>query len=220
MSSVDLHVISERVAEVVNRKLSAVDRRLAELESKVARLELEVGTVKSQAIESIVRSVLTVKLDDVVAGTVAKASASFADQLKVVYDVAAKMESAVRGLDEAVSALKELPGEVSDAIKNTKPEVNVELTPLTTSLTKVGDYIRGLADRIASLEKKVDEMGGILSKAMVTLSGLDRLAADVEKLMKEVEGVKETLDYVREVSSVLEKRIKMKEETDEEEEER
>ncbi|RLA82256.1 MAG: hypothetical protein DRG31_07620, partial [Deltaproteobacteria bacterium] len=100
MSSVDVHVIAERVSEVVNRHLLEIHRRVDALESKVKKLELDVDTLRSQMIESIVRSALSIKLEDMATAVAVKVSSSFSDTAREVAEAARELKevaSSIRG---------------------------------------------------------------------------------------------------------------------------
>ncbi|RLB81435.1 MAG: hypothetical protein DRH17_09050 [Deltaproteobacteria bacterium] len=222
----DIHIIAERVAEVVNKKLAVLDRRITELESKVKKLELDVYTVRSQTIESIVRSVLGVKTDDIASAIVAKLGSELAAALGSLSNAIENLESVTSDIKKAVDeleALKELPEKIVEAVGKVRLTADVDTTKIeaaiSTTVSKSMKTVEELSKRVAALEKKLDELNQSFSSVSQSLAALSSVAARVEDLKKSVDDLKESVDYVRDVSSILEERLKGRPSEEEEEEE-
>ena len=225
MSSVDIHVVAERVAEAVNKKLAEVHRRIDALESKVAKLELDINTLRTQTIESIVRSVLTIKIEDLASAIAVKVSSGFSDAAREVVRVAEELRGAtsdIRAVANELRELKTLPEEIAEAVKSAKPQVQLDLSKIEATISgavsRSMKSVEELASRVAALEKQVNELSANLSKLGESLAVLTTTISRLEDLRKTVEEMKESVDYSREVLGILEERLKGRPSEEEEEE--
>jgi len=224
MSNVDIHVVAERVAEAVNKKLAEVHRRIDALESKVAKLELDINTLRTQTIESIVRSVLAIKIEDLASAIAVRVSSGFSDATREVVRVAEELRGAtsdIRAVASGLRELKTLPEEIAEAVKSAKPQVQLDLSKIEATISgAVSRSMKGvgeLASRATALEKQVNELSANLSKLGESLAVLTTTISRLEDLRKTVEEMKESVDYVREVSSILEERLRGRAKEEEEE---
>lgn len=215
MTSADVHIIAERVAEAVNKRLADVHKRIDALESRVSKLEIDVGTLRTQTIESIVRSVLTIKIEDIASAIAVKVSANFSDAAREVVKVAEELSNATSDIRVVVNELKELkvlPEKISEAVKSAKPEVQIDLSKIEASVSEAVSRsmksIENLASRVAALEKQVNELAANLTKLSESLAALTTAVSRIGDLRRTIEEVKESVDYVREISSILEERLK------------
>lgn len=222
--NVDIHVIAERVAEVVNKKIATLDHRITEMESRLRKLELDVHTIRSQTIEAIVRSILGVKVEELATAIAIRVSTSFSNSLKDVIRVAEDLRSTVsefRKLTEELSELKELPNKIAEAIASTKPEVKVDLSRIEASVnTALSEHMKSieeLATRVAALEKQVNKLALSLGRIGETLTSLSSTISRLEGVAKNIEEMKESVDYSREVLSILEEKLRRSSSEEEEE---
>ncbi|RLF08527.1 MAG: hypothetical protein DRJ60_00250 [Thermoprotei archaeon] len=225
MSNMNTHIIAERVAEVVNRKLAEIHKRIDALESKVAKLELDVNTLRVQTIESIVKSVLTIKIEDLASAIAVRVSSGFSDAAKEVVRVAEELRSATSDIKVAASELRELkalPEKVVEAAKSAKPPVQLDLSKIKATISgAVSKSMKGveeLTSRVATLEKQVSELSANLGKLGESLAVLTATVSRLENLRKTVEEMRESVDYSREVLGILEERLKGRPSEEEEEE--
>jgi len=225
--SVDMHVIAERVAEVVNKKLAEVHRRIDALESKVAKLELDVGSLRTQAIESIIRSVLAIKLEDLASAVAVRVSSDFGDVAGKVAGATEELRSAaseIKAVANELRGLETLPKKVAEAVRSAEPRVQLDLSKIeaTVSGAVSGSMksVEELTTRVATLEKQVNELSANLGRLGESLAALTTAISRLEDLRKTVEEMKESVDYSREVLGILEERLKGRPSEEEEEEER
>jgi len=215
VSSMDIHIISERVAEVVNRRLVAIDKRISELESKVSKLELDTATLRSQTIESVVRSVLTVKMEELAAIMAVKMSTSFKDSINEVSMAVKNLEgvaSEIKNVARQLDSLKALPEKIAEAITSSKPMVQVDTSGLeaaiSTSMSKFMKNVEELSNRVASLEKQVAELATNMTRLSESLTVLTQVVSGLESLRKSIEEMRESVDYVKDVTSMLESELR------------
>jgi len=224
-SGMDIHVIAERVAEVVNKKIAALDRRITEIESRLKKLELDVQTVRAQTIETIVRSVLSVKVDDIASAIVVKLGAELSTTLSSLTNIANELKEAINGFRESAGelvALKDLPEKIAETVRNIKVEANVDMTKLETSLSNTISesmkMVEELSNRVVVLEKRIGELSESIAKVVESVAALSGIVSGVEEIRNAVSELKESVDYVRDVSSILEERLKGRREEEEGEE--
>ena len=220
MSSVDIHVVAERVAEAVNKKLAEVHKRIDALESKVAKLELDINTLRTQTIESIVRSVLTIKIEDLASAIAVKVSSGFSNAAREVVRVAEELRGAtsdIRAVASELGELKTLPEKIVDAVKSAKPQVQLDLTKIEATISESMKSVEELVSRVVALEKQVNELSANLGKLGESLVALTSAISRLENMRKTIDEMKESIDYVKEVSSILEERLKSRKEEEEEE---
>ena len=221
-AGVDARIVAERVAEVVNRKLAEVRKRIERLESRMTKLELDVTGLRSQTIESIVRSVLTIKIEDIASAIAVKVASEFREPLREIVDSTEGLREAVKRLDAVVGeleGLRKLPELVVAAVKSSVPE---QLTA-----EKVGEVVRGAVEPV---EKRVEELTGRINELMKLVAiainrtdgvaeQLKELIAEFSEIKKSVAELQESVRYVSEVSKLLEERLRSRSSEEEEEEE-
>ena len=221
-AGVDARIVAERVAEVVNRKLAEVRKRIERLESRMTKLELDVTGLRSQTIESIVRSVLTIKIEDIASAIAVKVASEFREPLRKIVDSTEGLREAVKRLDAVVGeleGLRKLPELVVATVKSSVPE---QLTA-----EKVGEVVRGAVEPV---EKRVEELTGRINELMKLVAiainrtdgvaeQLKELIAEFSEIKKSVAELQESVRYVSEVSKLLEERLRSRSSEEEEEEE-
>jgi len=223
MSNVDMHVIAERVAEVVNRRLAEFNKRLDMLESRIAKLELDVGTLRTQAIESIVRSILSIKLEELATAIATKVSSKYSSvgrELTMIINEFREDVSAIKGIVNELEELKTLPVKVADIVSKTEPRVELDASKIEVAVNNaVSKSLKNLdviEKRVVVLEKKIDHLSNSIGKLSESLATLASSMSKLEKIGRSVADMKESIDYVREVSSILEERLKRRPEEEEE----
>jgi len=223
MSNVDMHVIAERVAEVVNRRLAEFNKRLDMLESRIAKLELDVGTLRTQAIESIVRSILSIKLEELATAVATKVSSKYSSvgrELTMIINEFREDVSAIKGIVDELEELKTLPVKVADIVSKTEPRVELDASKIEVAVNNaVSKSLKNLdviEKRVVALEKKIDHLSNSIGKLSESLATLASSMSKLEKIGRSVADMKESIDYVREVSSILEERLKRRPEEEEE----
>jgi len=223
MSNVDIHVIAERVAEVVNKKIAALDRRIAELESRLKKLELDVYTVRTQTIESIVRSILGVKVDDIASAIVARLGAELSATLGSLSSIVSELKESIGGFRETareLTALKDLPEKIAETVRSIRVVASVDTSKLESiinnAVSKPSKAIEELSSRVTAAEKRLGELSENINKVAESVVALSNIVQRIDELRSMIDEMKESLDYVREVSSILEERLKKVEEESEE----
>ena len=218
---VDVRVVAERVAEVVNRKLAEVHKKIEALESRMTKLELDVTALRSQTIESIVRSVLTIKIEDIASAIAVKVVSEFREPLREVVATTEGLRDAVDRLGAVageLEELKKLPETVVAAVRSSVPE---QLTA-----EEIRELVRGAVD---PAEKRVEELTGRINELMklvaIAINRTDGVAGQLKDLVakfseikESVEELQESVRYVSEVSKLLEERLRGREAEEEEEE--
>ena len=218
---VDVRVVAERVAEVVNRKLAEVHKKIEALESRMTKLELDVTALRSQTIESIVRSVLTIKIEDIASAIAVKVVSEFREPLREVVATTEGLRDAVDRLGAVageLEELKKLPETVVAAVRSSVPE---QLTA-----EEIRELVRGAVD---PAEKRVEELTGRINELMklvaIAINRTDGVAGQLKDLVAKfseikgsVEELQESVRYVSEVSKLLEERLRGREAEEEEEE--
>ena len=219
----DMHVIAERVAEVVNRRLAEFNKRLDMLESRIAKLELDVGTLRTQAIESIVRSILSIKLEELATAVATKVSSKYSSvgrELTMIINEFREDVSAIKGIVDELEELKTLPVKVADIVSKTEPRVELDASKIEVAVNNaVSKSLKNLdviEKRVVALEKKIDHLSNSIGKLSESLATLASSMSKLEKIGRSVADMKESIDYVREVSSILEERLKRRPEEEEE----
>jgi len=224
MSNAELHIVAERVAEVVNRRLAEFNKRIDSLESRITKLELDVSTLRSQAIESIVRSILTIKLEGLATAIATAVASKYSNLGKDLMAVTERFNTLVEEIKVTVNELKDLkalPKEVADAVSKTEPKVELDTSQIektvVNAITKSLKNVNKLEKRVETLEKKVDDLSGIIVKLSDSIAKLAASVAKLENMGKTITEMKESVDYSREVLSILEERLKRSPAEEEEE---
>jgi methyl-accepting chemotaxis protein len=215
--TLDVKVIAERISEVVNKRLIAFDERIRNIEANLKRIEVEFDTLKARSLESIIRSVLSVKTDDV-ASTITSTIISEIEKLSKGYVASTKkmtesISEIIPALEEVKNALKEmkkLPKEVSEAIKSIKLEPEVDLTPIQKTVERQGNLLNelreGLANISNSLKKttedldrtrtRFDEQSGLLTQV---INGIQEVKDRTRELDERVSSIEEILEKLASV---------------------
>ena len=218
---VDVRVVAERVAEVVNRKLAKLHKKIEALESRMTKLELDVTALRSQTIESIVRSVLTIKIEDIASAIAVKVVSEFREPLREVV-------ATTEGLRDAVDRLGAVAGELEELKKLPETVVATVRSSVPEQLTaeEIRELVRGAVD---PAEKRVEELTGRINELMklvaIAINRTDGVAGQLKDLVAKfseikgsVEELQESVRYVSEVSKLLEERLRGREAEEEEEE--
>lgn len=215
--TLDVKVIAERVSEAVNKRLIAFDERIRNLEANLKRIEVEFDTLKSRNLESIIRSVLSVKTDDV-AGSITSTIISEIEKLSKSHTTSTKkifesMNEVIPALEEVKNALKEikkLPKEVSEAIKSIKLEPEIDLTPIEKTIGRQGNLLNelkeGLANISNSLKKtmedlertrtRFDEQSGLLTQVINSIQEVKDRTRELDERVSSIEEILEKLSTV------------------------
>jgi len=210
--TLDVKVIAERISEAVNKRLIVFDERIRNIEANLKRIEVEFDTLKSRNLESIIRSVLSVKTDDV-ASSITSTIISEIEKLSKGYIASTKkivesMNEIVPALEEVKNALKEikkLPKEVSEAIKSIKLEPEVDFTPLQRTMERQGNLLNELREGLASISSSLkkttedlertrtrfDEQSGLLTQVV---NGIQEVKDRTRELDERVSSIEETLE--------------------------
>ena len=210
--TLDVKVIAERISEAVNKRLIVFDERIRNIEANLKRIEVEFDTLKSRNLESIIRSVLSVKTDDV-ASSITSTIISEIEKLSKGYIASTKkmvesMNEIVPALEEVKNALKEikkLPKEVSEAIKSIKLEPEVDFTPLQKTIERQGNLLNELREGLASISSSLkkttedlertrtrfDEQSGLLTQVV---NGIQEVKDRTRELDERVSSIEETLE--------------------------
>lgn len=221
-AGVDARIVAERVAEVVNKKLAEVYRKIGAIESRLTKLELDVVALRSQTIESIVRSVLTIKVEDIASAIAVKVASEFREPIREVVAVAEKLRGTAEhlsGVAEELSELKELPEKVAEVIKSSVPE------QLTSEKLEevVSSAVEPVAERVEDLTKRIGEMMKLvaiaINKTDDVAEQLKAVASKFSEIKESVDELRESISYVSEVSRLLEERLKGRRGSEEVEEE-
>jgi len=211
----DIHVIAERVAEVVNRKLAAIDRRLTELESRVKRLELDVASVRGQVIESVVRSVLTIKVEELASAVALRVATEFGGVARGVEGAVEELRGVAERLGRVAEGLEELrglPERVAEELRSARVTAEVDTSVIEERVWDavagaMGD-LRDLPKRLEAVERRLGEVSEAIRKVGESMAAVAAAASRLEEVARVVAEVKDSVDYVREVSSMLEERLR------------
>jgi len=221
-SAMDARIVAERVAEVVNRKLAEVFKRIEAIESRLTKLELDVTALRSQTIESIVRSVLTIKIEDIASAIAVKVVSEFREPLREVVATTEGLRDAVERLGSVVGELgelKKLPETVVATVKSSVPE---QLTA-----ENIEEIVRSAVE---PAEKRIEELTGRINELMklvaIAINRTDSVAEQLKEVVakfSEIKGsvdeLQESVSYVSEVSRLLEGRLRGRRGSEEVEEE-
>lgn len=221
---IDLYVVAERIAETVNKKMGFLDRRLSELESKVKRLEIDVNTIRSQTIETIVRSVLNVKVEDIASSVAVKVASDITSSISQLSGISKEIRDAVEELRKTtreLMSLKKIPSEVAESIRKIK--VNVDTSRLeasiSTTISKSLRIVGELSGKMSDLDKRLEELNQQIAKLGGILTVLGNLESKINGLGQTLDEMSEAVGYIKEVSSILEEQIRKVESEEEEGEE-
>jgi len=214
----DFHIMAERIANLVNKKLSALDQRMTNLESKIKKLELDVETIRMQTIETIIRSVLNVKTDDITSAVAVKLSSEFSKSAGLLSSIAEDLKVTIEDLRKEIrdlGSLRDLPSEITERIKKLKVSADIDTTKLEASINvPISRSLKAieslLSRRVADLDKRLNELSQHVSKLNEALSALGTIASKIESMSKTIENMQESVSYVREVTSIIEEKLKQR----------
>ena len=216
--TIDERVIAERVAEAVNRKLAPLAKEVNELKARVTRLEMDVAVMRTHYIETVIRSVLGVKLDEFVAKV--STPKELLEGLSTIAGTIDGLRSEIGGLADRVGRLPEaIIDEVSKELSKMAPK-EVDLKPVIDEVrTRVSSEVKVVSSRIDRLDKAVGELRDAVSKIEGDLStfadSVKSLAGAIgrleEKLAK-LDSIEKSMEYVRDVVSIMEERLRPLEE--------
>lgn len=215
MSDVNLHIIAERVASVVNKKLAEFDRRVSQIEDKISRLELDVNSIRTQTIESIMRSVLSIKIDDIANAFTARMTRELSSVVSTIQVVVERIDGAVKKLDEVVNAFSGLKKSVDDVKSVVEQPLNIDKSIISGAVEEViGKHLESFEDlqkRLVALEEKANMLSSKvdeLNRIGNVVSSLTGIADRVEELKKTIAEIKDAVDYIKEVSEIIEESLK------------
>jgi len=204
----DINVIAERIANTVNQKISAIVKKVDELESRLRRIEIEVETVRASTIESVVRAVLSVKAEDIVATAIVKAEESTVGKLIDVVNSLTELVTAVRNSVDELRKMPELVSmrvsrDISSAVSSAKIGIDVQQIEQSVSRS-VSDALKDVLKQSAELEKVLRSLNTTVSELRSTVSSLGHAVEDLRQEMKSVKGF---IDFATPVIATLQKRL-------------
>ena len=213
-AGIDIQVIAERVAEAVNRKLGQLAERVEDIERRVRELELSSSAIRSQTIESIVKAVFSVKVDEALS-SVTSAMRKFSGDLSHLPHLSDELKQVVNSISDTTSAigqinkkLEEISKTLSDLLK--KPTSSPSLKDLSGMAKMIGalsNSVSGLKSTINNLSAKFDDLLGQLSV----------VNENINKMRDEVRNLQDSVNYIRQVSGVIDQRLRARESISEEE---
>lgn len=211
-----MKVIAERIAEVVNQRLASVEKVIKSLENRVSRLEVDMNTVRTHVIESIIRSVLGVKLDELVSAIVARLGAELSNVVlgfKEVNESIKKTTSEFRDTVQALKSLEGVPEQIVEAVRNVK--VSVDLSSVESKLEDLSKAIANVEKSAKSIQKLEDKVKEISEKVKPMEEFYGNMLSALQRIESSFSEVKESVDYIKEVVGILEERIKRRSVEDE-----
>jgi len=219
---IDERIIAERIANVVNKKITLLDRRLSELENKLKRLELDLNSLRMQTIESIMRSMLTIKMEDLASAMISKFTI---DLNKPLEHMKTNVETILESINEQSSKLDKLPNKVSEVLKDMissieiKPEVHVDTKNIEAKLKELAQRIHSIEKIVVNLSNTVEHFNKAIYNLGDSIAELTNVIGRLQSLENKIEKISSDIDYVKDVSSILEERLKeIRPEVEEEEE--
>jgi len=204
----DINVIAERIANTVNQKIFAIVKKVDELESRLRRIEVEVETVRASTIESVVRAVLTVKAEDIVATAIVKTEES---TIRKLIDVANSLTELVASVRSSVDELRKMPElisvrisrDVSSAISSAR--IGIDAQQIEQSVSRsVSDALKDVLKQSSELEKVLRSLNTTVSELRSTVSSLGHAVEDLRQEMKSVKGF---IDFATPILATLQKRL-------------
>jgi len=204
----DINVVAERIANTVNQKISAIVKKMDELESRLRRLEIEVETVRASTIESVVRAVLTVKAEDIVATAIVKTEES---TIRKLIDVVNDLATLVTTVRNSVDELRKMPElisvrisrEVSSAISSARIAIDAQQIEQSVSRS-VSDALKDVLKQSAELEKVLRSLNTTVSELRSTVSALGHAVEDLRQEMKSVKGF---IDFATPILAMIQKQL-------------
>lgn len=186
----EVQAIVSGVVEHFNKTLAP---RLEALDQRVKALELEVQALRQQTIESLVRSLLAVKTEDLAAQISVKAASSLGDYTRSINALAGKIEAMLKSVEETVKELKELEGIPSKVVESLS-KVKVEAKPSVKDLEaivarhasesikatqKVESWLSTIGETLSKMMDKINQLTTTLS---AVVGGLNNLQGEFKKL--------------------------------------
>jgi len=204
----DINVVAERIANTVNQKISAIVKKVDELESRLRRLEIEVETVRASTIESVVRAVLTVKAEDIVATAIVKTEES---TIRKLIDVVNDLATLIATVRNSVDELRKMPEmismrisrEVSSAISSARIAIDTQQIEQSVSRS-VSDALKDVLKQSTELEKVLRSLNTTVSELRSTVSSLGHTVEDLRQQMKLV---KDFIDFATPVLATIQKQL-------------
>jgi len=206
--SIDIYTIAEKVASVINTKISP---RLDHLERRVRQLEIAVEQLHTSAIEAVVRSVLYVKMDEVARAIAVRVGGSLSSTVSQLQNAVERLGKLASSLETAARTL-ETTGHVVDKVGKIE-DVLAKLESLTHSsskerLEKLVSAIDELSTRVKELEEKVSTLAKNVDKIRSIANTLEKLASEVGGIEDILREVKEDSKYSRHVLRLIEERLR------------
>ncbi|MBW2674863.1 MAG: hypothetical protein JRD89_15855 [Deltaproteobacteria bacterium] len=201
---IDIEVVVERIVEKVNQKLAIFDRRITALENQVKKLAMDVESVRGHVIEHVVRSVLSVKHDELASTITARLGAELSEMLGALNTLVESMKSAVDELRSAASELrdlKKLPEKVAEAIGSASPSVEIDASKIeaavSVALSRAAKMVEDLVSKVANLERRYEELGQSLAKVSEALAAVSSISSGIEELRKSLEELEEDVEEIK-----------------------
>jgi uncharacterized phage infection (PIP) family protein YhgE len=180
----DLRVIAERVAEIVNRKLAEVDRKYSErveaLEKKVGVLEVELAAIRTGFVKDVVKSVIDAKVEEAVVSAVKNASGFLISDL----------DARIKGIAEGLSVLSKNVSDLRDTVivARSEAEKSMEATSkaIIKSIDSLQSTINGLVVAINELRDLLKKFAEVINAVDTKTTGILERVEDMNVVIKDV----------------------------------
>ena len=193
---VDIHVIAERVAEAVNKRLAEFDKRISNLESRVRSIELEVATLRTTTIRDIVRSLLEVDIEKAVNTSTTSLISSFESGLN------SRVNPLITSISDLTDIVMKITSDLNDlrgVVENFRNTVNSSINDLREDLKLLTDSIRSLNNAIIDLKGSMSFVAEELKKYSEKLEEVRRTIGSVEDRLNVLHHVAQEI-YERAIS--------------------
>lgn len=216
MSNVDMHVIAERIADVVNKKIHP---KLEEHEKRIMMLEQEIRAMSYRNIETVVRSILSVKLEELAKAVALNMAKNMgADNLLIELNkMKEQFAELVSILEKLGQALNYMPKNIADAVKPVVMSAKTDPSKVASAVDEVVEKrlqpLQDVADKLSGLEKSVNSLSAKISKMSKSLSTLPDVVSALQRVseaMGNIMKMREDIEYCREVLGMLEERMKIR----------
>lgn len=199
--SVDMHVLANRIASVVNERLQRFDQELNRLNERINRLEIELSTIRASTLETIIRSVLGVKMDEVVAAVGSKVVSELDKRFKTMQVILGEVEAVQQGLagarDELARVVDMVREEVRQSVKRSVEEAVREA--LTDLVEKVSEVIPATPSASIDVSGVVSKLKSLEDGLLEVKRSQATLATAVEELRKSLSEINHTLRSMNEM---------------------
>lgn len=194
--SLDMRVLSERIAEAVNKQLAKLDDRIKAIEGKVRLLEAELGAVKSTTLDAVIRSVLSFKAEEMINEATAKITSAVAE----LRDSASTLQSSLQALIDSMNKLITAVQEAQQAREKGGEKVQVVLK---------SDVIRrAVGEATADIRRSVDSITATISELKQALTPLAELGKSIGEASKELSQIASDWPIIKGQLSYVYERVK------------